>query len=150
MGLGQINGSVEVVVATKYYTGTDTLQSGYALCYDTAASATATDEKTRLGQAVLKPATAHLKAFAGIVHPSSAGKTGPCFVDIIVPRRGDIIQAWTNVNQTAFTTALSVTNAGGYALVADTDATFNDQHIGLAAVTVDTSGTAALNYVRFA
>jgi hypothetical protein len=27
---------------------------------------------------------------------------------------------------------------------------FNDQHIGLSAVTVDTSGTAALNYVRFA
>lgn len=150
MGLGQVNGSVEVNVKTVYYAGTDTVQSGYALCYDTAATAAATDEKTRLGQQVVKPATAHLKAFAGFVHPSSAGKTGPCFLDIYVPKRGDIVPAWTNVNQTAFSTSLAVTNAGGYALVADTDATYNDQHIGLSAVTVDTSGTAALNYIRAA
>lgn len=150
MGLGQINGSMEVQVKTVYYAGTDTLQEGYVLCYDPTASPTATDERTRLGQQVLKPVTANLKFVAGFVHPSSAGKTGPCFVDIVVPRKGDIVRAWTNVNQTVASTELAVTNAGGYALVADTDATFNDQHVGLAAQTLDTSGTAAINYVRCA
>lgn len=147
MGLGQINGSQDVSVKTVYYAGTDTVQEGYVLCYDQSASPTATDEKTRLGQQVLKPATANLKFVAGFVHPSSAGKVGPCFLDIVVPRRGDILRAWTNVSQTVGTTELSATN-GSYALVADSDATFNDQHVGLAAQTLDTSGTAGINYVR--
>lgn len=153
--LVQSNGGVIAEMKTVWYAGTDVLQEGYALCFDVAASATDPIVKQRLGQQVVKPATANLNAFAGLVDANSAGKTGPCFVDILVPRTGDFVTAWTNLNQTAFTSKLGPVNAS-YALgaIAAPAALANVQDVvaetvAVSAQTVDTSGTAAAALVRY-
>lgn len=143
MGLVQSNATPTSKVKTVWYAGADVLQKGYALAYDVAATVAATDPKTRLGNQVVKPATANLFAFAGLVADGSAGKQGPCFVDIIEPEPGAFADAFMNINATAFTTALGLVN-GSYALGAFADATLNFGLVGIATVTQDTSGAAAL------
>lgn len=78
-------------ISTKrvYYTGGDTLQEGYLLCYNrdstsTGGSAGAAD----LARAyeVEKPAAGNLKYFAGVVGAEDAGKTGPCWISLIEPQ----------------------------------------------------------------
>lgn len=76
-----------------YYTGTDSLLSGYALCYDRDnITATRLAVSTVLVAAlesfarhsfVEKPASGNLDDFAGFV--VDGPKTGPCFVEIVEP-----------------------------------------------------------------
>ena len=135
-------------VETYWFSGTDTLQAGYNLCFDVAASPTATDPRDRLGNIVIKPSTASLNAYAGVVAPQSGGKTGPCFVDVITPKAGRFTTAYCNANATAFSTALKPQDAS-YALAAHSDSTLNLPMMGLAAETADTSSTAANKVIKF-
>ena len=135
-------------VLSVYYSGTDTLQEGYALCYDVAASLTATDPKARLGNQCIKPATANLMAFAGLVGPSSAGKTGPCYIDVIPYNKNRFAYAYCKINATAFSTLLGPVDAQ-YALGAFSDSTVNLNFVGIAAETADTSTTAAKKAMLF-
>jgi hypothetical protein len=150
MALPTYNANREGATIAVYYSGTDTLSAGYALCYDQAASATATDPKARLGAQVVKPATANLSFFAGVVAESSAGRVGPCFVDIVVPMSGQIVAAYCNSNSTIATTLLAVQN-GQYSLAAQAtlSAATLPTLVGVAAETADTSGTAANKYIKF-
>lgn len=134
-------------VKKVYYTGTDQLAKGYALCYDQDASPTDAADEKRLGRAVEKPATANLNAFAGIVAAAPPGP-GPCFVDIYPPEPGEFIEAFTDADMTAFTTVLGPQN-GSYALAAKTDATFNLAAVAKAAQTVNTDTTNANAWVQF-
>ena len=98
-----------------YYTGTDTLLAGYALCYDRD-NITATDvngDALALTSAsygrflwVEKPAVGNLNDFAGIVCPGSGG-TGPCWVDIFEPN-GHVLEPFVEESCTAETTLLCV------------------------------------------
>lgn len=140
--LPQRAGVPQVTNKMVYFTGSDTLAVGYALCYDQDASPTNADLKLRLGVAVEKPATANLNAFAGIVSESSDGVTGPAWVEIIVPTPNVIVNAYCHVNATAWTTAVAPAD-GDYGLVAFADATLNLAMVGLAATTLDSSSTKA-------
>ncbi len=124
-------------VKRVYYTGTDTLQPGYALCYDRDnITAEARGPGFHLGSTVLaqgaalaagytsyarhtfveKPASGNLKDFAGFVSDSDAGIVGPAWIDIIEPAalpRGNHVH--TDVSTTANTTFLSL-QAASYAL----------------------------------
>ena len=123
-----------------YFEGTDTLQEGYALCYnrDSGTAATATIARAYL---VEKPATANLKYFAGVVSSESAGVTGPQWVTIIESRGAPTVtNVFTDQSCTLGTTKLAVKN-GDYALGAAGSATVN---VALALQTVDRSGTDGL------
>jgi hypothetical protein len=102
---------------------------------------------------VVKPATAVLGAFAGLIGIEQAGKVIPdatgAFIDIIVPRRGDVCLAMVKANATKGSTGLGITNAGGFNLVAHTDATLNVDLVAVALETADTSTTAAAKLVKF-
>jgi hypothetical protein len=89
---------------TVWYSGTDKLASGYCVAFDPAASKTDADPKLRLGNVVQKPVTANLFYFAGVVAPQSDGLTGPCNIDILIPRKGAMLPVFTKLNQTAGTT----------------------------------------------
>jgi|SRR6056297_538526 len=139
----QIAGNPNLALKTVYYTGSDTLLKGYAVCYDQ--DATIGTDKTSRGNAVEKPATANLNAFAGIVQQKV---TGPAFVEIAVPRRGDHLQVFCDADATAYTTALAPQN-DSYALAAHTDATLNLPMVALAAETADTDTTNANALAQF-
>lgn len=134
-----------------------TLREGDALAYDmddtNAPAAPTADFKNARGRRVVTPATAVLGGFAGLVAPQSAGKViangDSAFIDIIVPRKGDICKGYTNVNCTKGSSALGITNAGGRILVAFTDATLNLDFVAVAMETVDRSGTNGTVLVRF-
>jgi len=130
-----------------WYAGTDQLDVGYNLDYDVAATKDATPVKTALGNQVVKPATANLNAYAGVVavKPPSAG---PCYVEIFVPEKGECCEALCNANATAFTTVLGPQD-GSYALAAKADSTFNLAAVAKAAETADTSVTAANKLIQF-
>ncbi len=80
----------EVRVERFYFTGTETLTAGQPLCFQES-PATASSTKG-FGFDVEIPNTANRLVFAGIVAPSSVGKQGPGYIDVIVPRPGDILQ----------------------------------------------------------
>lgn len=81
-----------------YFTGTDTLQEGYPLCYD-ADSGTAADVDYDRAVNVEKPASGNLEHFAGVVTEESAGTVGPAFITIHVPTvRGQKVKIWTDQN----------------------------------------------------
>jgi hypothetical protein len=159
--LPQYNGQQSLSVKTVwFYNGTGgslTLVEGQAVNYDlddTNAPATNTaDPKNARGNRCVKPATAVLGAFAGLISVGSAGKVVPdasgAFIDIIVPRRGDVVTAMTKANMTKGATGLGITNTGGFNLVAHTDATINVDLVAVAFETVDTSTTAAAKLVKF-
>ena len=134
----QYNANPRLETKKVWYSGTDVLYKGYALCYDVAASAGT--EKTSLGRQVVQPATANLMAFAGIVQDGEV--QGPAFVTIAVPRRGEFLDVYTKANATAFATALAPAD-GSYALAAHSDATLNLPMVAVAAETANTSVTAA-------
>jgi len=137
--LAQYNGSDKADTKFVYYNGTDELFPGYAVCYDIAATVGATDAKLARGVLVTKPVTANLMLFAGIVQDN---KTGPCWIRVKTPKRGEMIQAFCKANATVGTTALAPAN-DSYALAAHSDATLNLNMVALAGETADTSGTAA-------
>jgi len=133
-------------VETKrvYYEGSDTLQEGYALCYNFNYGTASAADTARLMR-VEKPATANLEYFAGVVHPDSAGKTGPCYVTIIVPSvQGEAANVHTDQNCTLGTTELAAQD-GSYALGA---AGAGAPAVAKALQTVDRSVTNGLVFAR--
>jgi hypothetical protein len=142
-----MNGAPNLEVKRVYYIGTDQLVPGYNLCYDQDATTDNASPELRLGSAVEKPATANLNAYAGVVVNRPSG-IGPCFVDIAVPRKGDMVVALCNANATAFATALAPQDAS-YALAAHSDSGLNLPMVARAAVTANTSVTAANKTIQF-
>lgn len=126
-----------------YYTGSDALLPGYALCYDRD-EITATDENDdAIGVAAVswgrhawveKPATGNLHNFAGIVAPGSA-KTGPGWIDI-VEADGHSCEPYTTENCTIAVTHLTVVPAS-YKLGGVGDGLL----VGVALQTLDRSST---------
>jgi hypothetical protein len=71
------------------------------------------DRKTLVGRIVndvglssSNTATTPYGSFAGVVDDSSGGVTGPAFVTLVKPRKGDVVTLWCKVNTTAGTTVL--------------------------------------------
>jgi hypothetical protein len=147
MSLTQRNAFTEYDVRSAYYSGTATLKSGEVLAFVNTATTTDADPRLRLGVQVTDPAAANLKLFAGIVAPDSDGVTGPCYVSLIVPKRNQIVPAFTKINATALTTALGLV-AAQRQLGAFVDATTNEGLVAIAAETADTSVTAAVKAVK--
>lgn len=90
---------------TVWYAGTAALRQGQPLFYlndagsgmnlpDATSSGNPVAKNTRIGQVVdtINATGAHLSMFAGIVSDANVGQTGPRFIDIIVPRHGDVLQ----------------------------------------------------------
>jgi hypothetical protein len=107
----------KVSLKRVYYEGADQLLEGYALCYNRdnidgdAAAASATR-----GVNVEQPAAGNLDDFAGVVHASYAGVTGPAWIDLLLPAPwGPAINVYTDQNCTINATLLSV-QPGSYAL----------------------------------
>ena len=106
-----------------YYTGTDVLYGGYALCYDADTLERQGDDDTtaalvneQRATRVEKPAAANINYFAGVVAEKSSGLTGPCFITILLPTaHGTSVNVWTNASTTAVSTKLYLT-IGSYAL----------------------------------
>ena len=114
-----------------FYTGTDTLRVGYALCYDADAvrsagssdavtagsksAKTAADFYDERAIRVEKPTVDNIKHFAGAVVEEYDGTEGPAFIEIYVPMScGQKVDVWTEENCTIDTTLLSV-KQGSYA-----------------------------------
>jgi hypothetical protein len=154
MSLVQNDGSQDLQIKTVYYAGTSTLKQGNAVVYDTddtnaPVTTTTLDRKNLRGRRVVNPATATLGGFAGLVAPQSAGIVGPAYIDIIVPRKGDMCFGFTNVNCTKNSSLLGITNAGAGTLVTIADATVNLDLVAIAMETVDRSSTNGLVLLRF-
>lgn len=109
-------------VETKrvYYTGTDVLPPGAALCYD-ADYGVATSADNERAFRVEKPSTANFHNFAGILTDQFAGVKGPAMVEIYVPTaRGQKVTVRSGANNVIDSTLLRLKN-GTYEL--DTDGT---------------------------
>lgn len=155
MGLPQNNASSNnQVIEQVYYGGTATLKAGEAMSYDSddtnapVSSTTAARHDLR-GRRVVDPATANLGGFAGLVDESSAGVTGPAYISIIKPRRGDVVVGFTKINATKNSSTVGITNAGGRNLVSVGDATINVDLVAIALETKDTSTTAGPMLLKF-
>ncbi|MDI9587882.1 MAG: hypothetical protein QM234_02845, partial [Acidobacteriota bacterium] len=124
-----------------FYSGTDTLYTGYALCYNRTVG-TATDAVTARAYTVIKPTTATLPFFAGVVHEESSGKTGPGWFTIVEPNQatGVVVPVYTDQNCTIAVTQLGPKN-DSYALGAyGASAPYG----ALAMQTVDRTGAAGV------
>lgn len=133
----------------KMYFGTDTLLEGYAMCYDQ--DATADDSEDGLGQAIEKPATANLNAFAGFVAAESDGVVGNALgVEVVLNARtlDETVIAFTDANMTAWTTLLAPQD-DSYALAAHSDSGANIPLVAIAAETANTDSTNANKRVAF-
>ena len=74
-----------------YYEGTDTLYTGYGLCFNSDYGTAATITPARLYRVEKSSVTNH-RAFAGVVHPDSNGVVGPARIRIVRP--GGYAQIW--------------------------------------------------------
>ena len=90
--MSHYNANQDVKVVTRYFVGTTELRLGQILCYQEDASESG-DVKARLGHAVEAINSDNANFVAGFVTPSSAGLTGPCFVQIYQPQSGDVFDA---------------------------------------------------------
>lgn len=143
----QHNKQRRVNAKTVYFDSTDTISRGYALCYDQDATENGSDVADQLGFTVEKPATANLKAFAGFYSGEQGAFTGPGYITIHVPDRGEMFEAFTDANMTALTTIMGPQN-GSYALAGLTAATaFEDGAVVRAGVTENTDTVNALSTV---
>jgi hypothetical protein len=155
---GQYNGKQIQEVKRVWYGGVTLLKLGQAVAYDTSdttaplptslGGSTAPDpSQIERGQVVVDPATAVLGGFAGIVatqpqrDPADSTKAVASWIDIYVPRKGDIVDVWSSANATKNSTILGITNAGAATLVAVSDATFNVDAVAIALQTIDRSST---------
>jgi len=118
-----------------YYSGTDTLKTGYALCYDHDNGTASAVDWDRFF-IVEKPATANLPYFAGVVHESSNGITGPAYIQIVEP--GSMSYVYTDLDCSINVTDLAIVNAS---YVAQVGAATAARSIGRAMQTVDRSQT---------
>lgn len=89
----QYHASQDIKVTRKYFVGTTVLRKGQIIFYQENASATDADPNLRLGNAVEAVNTDNVGGFAGVVPDGEAGKTGPCFVELLQPQVGDVLQA---------------------------------------------------------
>jgi len=89
MGLPVYN-QANLRIERVYFTGTETLQLGQPLCFQES-PATASITKGFPFDVEL-PNSSNRLVFAGVVAPSSVGVTGPAYIDIIIPQKGDVIQ----------------------------------------------------------
>lgn len=137
--MSQVQFGVEKFSTKKvYYTGTDVLREGYALCYDADLGTAASADPLRAFH-VEKPSSSNLENFAGIVTDKGDSKQGPCTVEIFVPEaRGQKINVWSGANNVIDSTLLRV-KAGSYELDTDGDGPI----VAKAMQTVDRSTTSA-------
>jgi len=89
----QYNNSLYKVVR-GYYTGTETLKEGYALCYD-ADRGTVTAVDGERAFMVEKPSLTNMMNFAGWVDANGEGKTGPCYLNVVLP--GSVCNVWSAI-----------------------------------------------------
>ena len=124
-----------------FYSGTDILKTGYALCYDRDYG-TAADSDVQRALRVEKPATANLDYFAGVVGEWDNGKTGPCQITIIQAEGppGVVVPLWTDQSCTILETKLAVAD-DSYAFTASAGGA---KYCARALQTVNRSGTAGL------
>lgn len=87
MGLPQYN-RPEVTTQRVYYSGTETLVAGAPLCFEPSPNTTAYSKGFPFD--VQSPVTANRTVFAGLVADGSAGVTGPAYIDLIIPRSGEV------------------------------------------------------------
>lgn len=149
---GQYNGKDALESRRKWYTGTSTLKAGQVLCFDLDDTSSPTSDadptRTARGQTVTDPVTANLAAVAGLVAEGAGGVTGPCWVDIIMPHKGDVVEIYTSANCTKNTTVLGASN-GSLAATSMTDSTFNTSVLAVAIETVDRSSTSGTVLAKF-
>lgn len=128
------------------------LKAGYALCYDHTEDLTPQgaefDELIR-GSVCVRPATANLEYFAGIV-TKILSRTEPHsltdfsgFVEVAVPRRDTFIKAFCNLNATLGQALVATNNSfaltlDGFAGIADS---YSRRTAAVALETLDTSVT---------
>lgn len=161
MGLVQFNGSQDLPIRTVWYGGTSTLQEGQVVVYDTSDTTapvsnswdpsvdpgpnqiSPTSNRSLRGNNVTDVTSALTGGMAGLVAAGSGGKTGPTFIDIVVPRRGDVVNCYTKVSMTKNSTAVGVDiGTPSNNVVSFSDSTLNINLIGIALETKDTSTTA--------
>lgn len=159
MGLVQSNGSQDLSIKSVWYAGTSTLQEGMVLVYDTddtnapvspaVGDLSPTSRRNLRGNRVVDVTSALTGGFAGLVAAGSGGKTGPAFIDVIVPKRGDVVNCWTKVSMTKNSTAVGVDiSTPSNNVVTFADSTLNINLIGIALETKDTSTTAGLALIK--
>lgn len=157
MSLTQYEGKTQQERKRVWYAGTTALKVGQAVHYgndDTlhplpisliGGSTVIDPPQIERGQSVVDPATANLGGFAGVVDSlplrDSAGTVVASWIDIIVPRKGDVVDLWSSANATKNSTILGTTNTGGVTFVSVSDATFNVDAAAIALQTVDRSST---------
>lgn len=133
---------------TVYYDGTDTLATGYCLCYDQDATENGADPADRLGFTVEKPATANIMFFAGIYTGQQGGITDPGYITIEVPERGQMTEAWTDANMTLGSSGLACQD-GDFGFGIHSDSAENFPLVALACITENTDSTNALSTVMW-
>ena len=87
----QYNASQDIRTLRRYFVGTTALRRGQILHYQENATKTDASPNLRLGQAVEAVNSDNVKFFAGVVSDSDAGKVGPCFVEVLAPAPGDVL-----------------------------------------------------------
>ena len=73
-----------IKVIRGQYLGAETLQEGYAMCYDADRGTVTLPDGTR-GWILEKPSTTNIMNFAGWVHAGSNLKTGPQYITLCAP-----------------------------------------------------------------
>lgn len=132
MGAAQ-HGRKEGLKFRAYYTGSDTLGEGYALCFDSNRGTAASEDFTRTVY-VEKPNDTNVNAFAGVVADTDA-KPGPCWVDLYEP--GSPCRVYTNLSTTVNSTRMTVLSGQYYM----SNAGFAGAGSALALQTLNRSGT---------
>lgn len=136
--------SENIRIVRRYFTGLTTLRANQVLGLSTTASATDADPKLRLGYAVTVLTSSNLKMPGGIVVPSSAGKVGPCYVDVYLPASGDVFLAETDgTADIAAGDSLEPDNTLG-ALIKGTSAVAENLYVALQANAADAAKTSIL------
>ena len=137
MASNQVQFGNEVVEIKRVrYEGTDTLYTGYNLCYN-ADYGTATAEDKERAFRVEKPSATNLQNYAGVVTERHNGTTGPAYIEIYTPvRRGQKVKIWTEESCVVDSTVLTL-QAGSYAA----GGVGEGKLIGKAMQTVDRSTT---------
>jgi len=79
-----------LTIRRMYYSGTAELVKGQPLCYEETADDI--DGTQDFPFEVEIPNTNNEGVFAGIVAPESVGVTGPAWIDVVVPRPGDVLE----------------------------------------------------------
>lgn len=130
-----------------FFKGTETINRGDVLCYDQDATENGTTNEDQLGLTVERPATANLKLFAGYYTGEEGSFTGPGFITMNTPVKGEMVEMNTDANMTVNATILGPQD-GSFALAALTAATAHENGaVAVAGVTEDTDTVNALSTV---